>query len=138
MLVIWMDRRQGCRTFRTCTIRINPCMKFHVALVTLINHPLQRIPLRRFPLYSSQIAAPWLITRLVKRIRFCTYLKNNGIDTSFLQSIELSSQYTLHLLCSHSLKLSVHTLNPSSTEFTLGGFRLGRHRKCQHTCSHRQ
>ena len=62
MFVVRMDRRQCCRTFRTCTIRINPCMKFHVSLMTLINHPLQRIPLRRFPLYSSQIAAPWLIT----------------------------------------------------------------------------
>ena len=135
ILIERMERRKSSCTLGASTIRINPRMKLHVALVTFVNHPLQRIPLRRFSLNTSEITAPWFVIGLIERIGFGTNLEDDSIDTRFLQGIKLGSKHTLHLLCSHTLELSVHTLNPSSTELTLRRFGLSRHREGQHAGS---
>ena len=138
MLVVRMDRRQSSCSFGLRTIRIDPSMEFHIALVTFVNHPLQRIPLWRLSLYPCKETAPRLIAGLIKGIRFCTHLENNGIDTRLLQCIELRSQHALHGFFRHPLKLSVHTLNPRTAEFTLGCLCLRRHRQRQQTGNHYQ
>ena len=53
ILVVRMDRRQSPCTLGLGPVRINPRMKFHVALVPLVNHPLQRIPLGRLSLHAG-------------------------------------------------------------------------------------
>ena len=42
----------------TGTIGINPCMKFHITLMTLINHECQRVPPRRTSLLAGEVSAP--------------------------------------------------------------------------------
>src|SRR5574344_1480843 len=95
-------------------------MEFHAPLMTFINHPLQRIPIRHrcFSLYSCQKMTPWLYAAFVECITCWTNLKYNGVGTIFLQFIQLVGKCFLHLLRTHALKLSVDTLNPCPTEFT--------------------
>ena len=89
MLMIRVDRRKRYRSFGLCPVRVNPCMKLHAPLVTFVYHPLQRIPLGRFPLYSGQETAPRFISGFIESICFCSYLKDDGIDSGLLQGIEL-------------------------------------------------
>ena len=45
ILVIRMNGRQGGRSFRLGTVRINPGMELHSPLVAFINHELHRVPI---------------------------------------------------------------------------------------------
>ena len=51
------------RHFRLGTIGVNPCVQLHAALVALVDHPRQRIPIgiRLGALFASQIVAPRLM-----------------------------------------------------------------------------
>ena len=82
------------------TERIDPCMKFHTTVVALLNHPLQRIPVRRrsLSLHTRQITAPWLILTGIERITLSTHLEDDGIHTILLQFIQLSGEHSLNLL----------------------------------------
>ena len=103
------------------TIGIDPRMQFHTTLVALSNHPLQGIPIRRWrlALNTCEESAPGLDLALVERITLWAHLEDNQIDTILLQLVELIGQRLLHLLCTHTLELSVHTLNPCPTHFAL-------------------
>ena len=110
---------QFLRTFCFGTIWINPCMEFHMTLMTLIDHPLQWIPVRTwcYTLLPSKESAPRFDLTLIESITLRTYLEDNHIYTIFLQLIELICQCLLHFLGSHTLELSVYALNPRTTHF---------------------
>ena len=102
-------------------IRIDPGMQFHASTMTLLHHPLQRVPIRRrsFSLLSCQISAPRFQLAFIESIALCPHLKNNGIDTILLQFIELAAKHVLYLFCRLSQILSVHTLYPHATKLSL-------------------
>ena len=104
------------------TIGINPCVQLHIALMTLLYHPLQRVPIRlgRPTLLARQIVAPRLQLTLIECIALRAHLEDDGITTILLQFVQLVAQRLLHLLCGHTLKLSVDTLYPGTTELALG------------------
>ena len=122
ILAVGMHGRQSTCAFRLGTIRINPRMKFHVPLVAFLNHKLQRVPHRRrsFSLHTGQETAPWFVRRFIQGIRLCPHLKNDGIDTSLLQVVQLAHQHLLHFLRRHTLELSVYTLYPGSAKLPFG------------------
>ena len=62
-------------------IRVDPRMQFHTTLVTLLYHPLQRIPIRRrcLALLSRQKTAPGLYTTLIECITLWSHLEDDGI-----------------------------------------------------------
>ena len=66
-------------------------MQLHTTTVTLVYHPLQRIPIRRrsLPLLASEESAPRFKVALVQRIALGAHLKEDGIDTILLQLVEL-------------------------------------------------
>ena len=115
-----MITSQSISTLSFGTIRINPRMQFHPALMTLLNHPLQRIPKRigRLSLHACQETAPWFITTLIERIALGPHLEDDGIDTILLQFIQLITQRALHVGRSHSFELAIYTLNPSASKLT--------------------
>lgn len=102
------------------TIRINPCVQFHSALMTLFYHPLQWIPKRVWclSLHACQETTPWFITTLIERIALGPHLEDDGIDTILLQFIQLITQRALHVGRSHSFELPIYTLNPSPSKLT--------------------
>ena len=106
---------------RPGTIRIDPGMQFHPTLMAFVNHPLQGIPIgrRSLPLDTCKETAPRLQLTLVKGVALWTYLEDNHVYTIFLQLIELITQCLLHLHCTQTLELSVHTLYPCATHLTL-------------------
>ena len=76
-------------------------MQFHATLMTLLDHPFQRILIRtgRLALCTREEAAPWLHAALVEGIALRPHLEDDGVTTIFLQFVELVAQYALHLLC---------------------------------------
>ena len=102
-----------------CPVGIDPCMKFHTTFVTFGNHPLQRIPIRLGgnTLLTCQKTTPRLNFTLIKCITFRTDLEDDHVYAIFLQLVELISQRLLHLCSTHSLELSVDTLDPRATHF---------------------
>lgn len=96
-------------------------MQLHATLVTLLNHPLQRIPVRRrsLSLLSCKEAAPRFDVAFIQRITLCSYLKEDGVDAVLLQLVELIGKCLLHLLCGHSDELSVYALYPSPAKLSL-------------------
>ena len=111
----------GMSYLRLGTIRVYPGMQFHTATVTLVNHPLQGIPIgsRSPTLLCCEIIAPGLQLTLIEGITLRTYLENDGITAIFLQLVKLIGQRALHLFGTHALKLSIDTLNPGTTELSL-------------------
>ena len=101
-------------------IGINPRVQLHTATVALLHHPLQRVPvgIGTAALLARQIVAPRLQRTLVQRVALRPHLEDDGITAILLQLVQLVRQRTLHHLCSNSLKLSVDTLNPRTTELT--------------------
>ena len=90
--------------------------------MTLLNHPLQRIPvgIGGQSLLTGQITTPRLQLTGIKSIALSPYLKEDSINAIFLQLIQLVSQGLLHTIPAYALELSIYTLNPSSTELPLG------------------
>ena len=86
-----MIRCQLCGILCLCTIRINPRMEFHTTIVTLRNHPLQWVPIRRrrCALTSCKELTPWLILTWIERITLSTHLKDDSIHTISLQFVQL-------------------------------------------------
>ena len=109
------------RRLRLGTIGVDPCVQLHATLMTLINHPLQGVPigLRCPTLLACQIIAPRLQLTLVERITLRAHLEDDGIAAILSQLVQLIAQRLLHLQSWHALKLSVDTLYPCSTELTL-------------------
>ena len=107
-------------------------MQFHTSAVTLVNHPLQRVPirLRSHALLSCQIVAPRLQLALVEGVALGADLEDDSIASIFLQFVQLVAARALHSLRTDALKLSVYALYPCPSEFT---FLL---RQCCH--SHQQ
>ena len=93
-------------------------MQLHITSVTLLYHPLERIPvwIGRSTLLSCKIAAPRFQLAGIQGIALTSYLKEDGIDTILLKVIQLTCQYLLHAVTTHALKLTINTLNPSSSE----------------------
>ena len=89
--LIGMIDGQESGALRLRTIRIDPCMKLHATGVTLLNHPLQRVPERigRRALLTSQIAAPRLQFAGIQCITLHSYLKEDRIDAILLELVEL-------------------------------------------------
>ena len=108
-------------------------MQLHTSLVALVNHPCQRVPigLGRTALFTRQIEAPRLQLAFIQGVTLRTNLKDDGIAAVFLQLVQLIAERLLHLLGTDSLELSVDTLYPRSTEFTL---HLCLHGQCQQYC----
>ena len=100
---------------------VNPCVQLHTALMALGNHPLQRIPVRRwcFALNASKKTAPRLNLALIQSVALRTNLEYNQVYAILLQLVQLVSQRLLHFLGSQILELSVNTLYPCSTHFSL-------------------
>ena len=75
-------------------------MNLHSTLMTLLNHPLQRIPIRRWclALDTGQKLAPRFEVALVKGIAFCTHLEDDGIHAILLQFVKLLGKHRLDLL----------------------------------------
>ena len=102
------------------TIGIDPCVQFHTTTVTLVNHPLQRVPHRRrsLSLLAGEESAPRFDVALVQRVALGAHLEENGIDTILLQLVELIAERLLHLLRRHTDELTIYTLNPSSAKLS--------------------
>ena len=64
--------------------RVDPCMQFHTACMTLVNHELKGIPvlIGSLSLKSGQKRAPRFQIRLVKGIGLNAYLKEYGVDAA--------------------------------------------------------
>ena len=108
------------RQFRLGTIGINPCVQLHAALVALVDHPRQRIPIGIgfCALFASQIVAPRLDIALVERVALGANLEDDGVATVFLQFVQLIGQRLFHRLGTHALELSIHALNPRTAELS--------------------
>ena len=118
-----MLRGQLLGGLRLGAIGIDPGVQFHPTLMALGNHPLKGIPvrLRGLTLLTGEETAPRLKLALIEGIALRAYLEDNHIHTVLLQLVELIGQRLLHLLGTHPLKLSVDTLNPRATHFSLLG-----------------
>ena len=83
------------------TVGIDPGVELHTAGVTLLNHPLQGVPIGLGcpTLLTCQETAPGLDVALVEGVTLGTYLENDGVDTGLLQLVELIDERLLHLLC---------------------------------------
>ena len=117
---------------RLCTIWVDPCVEFHTTAMTLCNHPLQGVPVRRgcHTLLACQETAPWLELTLIEGVTFGAHLEDDDVTTVFLEFVELIREGLLHLLGAKALKLTVDTLNPGTAELTLGlGDKGGRNKK---------
>ena len=108
------------RTFCFGSERIYPCMEFHPTLMTLVYHPLKRVPIRRrsHTLSTCEKTAPRFQLTLVKGIALGTHLEDNSIDAVLLKLVQLMKEVLLHSLRTQSLKLPIDTLNPRSPELT--------------------
>ena len=117
----------GCQLLRALglrTIGIDPGVELHTTFMTLVYHPLQRIPIRRrcHTLLSCQKTTPRFYLTLIERITLRTNLKDDDVHTVFLQLVELVSQRLLHPLFAHTLELSVDALYPRTTHLPFLGF----------------
>ena len=114
---------QGGSTLCLGAIGVYPRMQFHSALMALVYHPLQGVPVRRWrlSLNTCKEAAPRLELALVEGITLWTHLENDGVDTITLQFIKLLRQGSLHSRRGHTLELSVYTLYPRTPEFPFLG-----------------
>ena len=103
------------------TIGIEPGVQLHTALVALLHHPLQRVPIRRrcLPLHTRQETAPRLVFACVERITLGTHLEDDSVDAVLLQLVELPRQFLLHANSPLALELTVNTLNPRPAELAL-------------------
>ena len=101
---------------------IDPCVEFHTSLVTLLNHPLQGIPvgIRGRALSPGEEATPRFFFRGIERIAFDSDLKDDGVDATALEFVKLIPQILLHDITAHTEELSVDGLNPSASELTFG------------------
>ena len=117
-----MVRGQRRSTLCLGAVGVNPCMQLHAASMTLLNHPLQRVPIRigRQSLLSCQVTAPRLYQTWIESITFHTHLKEDGIDAVALKIVELTGKHSLHPVTTNVLKLSVNSLNPGTAELSLG------------------
>ena len=75
-------------------------MNLHSTLMTLLNHPLQRVPIRRWSLAlnTGEELTPRFKITLIKCIAFGTHLEDDGIHAILLQFIELLGEHRLDLL----------------------------------------
>ena len=98
--------------------RIDPGVQLHATFVALLDHPLQRIPVRQrgTALLPCKITAPWFQVTLVERIALRAYLEDDGIDAVSFQYIKLPTKFLLDRLRGHPYELSVDALDPSTTE----------------------
>ena len=119
---VFVGRSQSRRSLRLGPIRIDPGMQFHLSSMALLNHPLQRVPIRvwRHSLLSGQEAAPRLYPAGIERVAFYTHLEEDGVDAVLLQVVELTGEHCLHLVALHVHELSVDSLNPCSAKLSLG------------------
>ena len=106
-----------CR-LRLGTIGVNPCVQLHAALVALVDHPSQRVPIGIGfgALFAGQVVAPWLDVALIEGVALGPHLEDDGVAAVFLQLVQLVRQRLFHRLGTHALKLSVHALNPGAAE----------------------
>ena len=96
-----VGRRHICCALCTRTVRVYPCMQFHIAPVTLLDHECQGIPTGREPLYAGDETAPWLQLRRIESIALHTHLEYYCIHIHLLQIVEHCSEIPLHLLLIH-------------------------------------
>ena len=75
-------------------------MNLHSTLMTLLNHPLQRVPIRQrgLALDTGEELTPRFEVTLIKGIAFGTHLEDDGIHAILLQFIELLGEHRLDLL----------------------------------------
>ena len=139
MDIVYMIGGQLTLQGRFRAIRINPCMKLHTTFMAFINHKLHGVPVGfgRFALHSGKKTAPRFQPGGVQCIRFGTHLENYGIDSRFLQGIQLPDQVLFQLFCRHTPELSVHRLYPCTTKFTFRICRPGLHLR-KHSPRHQQ
>ena len=114
---------------------IYPGVELHAAAVAFPHHPGQRVPQRRgrLSLPAGQEAAPGFQGALIERIGLAAHLKDDGVDTTGLQLVELVRQVALHFIAAHALKLAIDNLYPRTAKFSLGkGVRLRPQRQYCH------
>ena len=122
----------GCQHLRALglsAIGIDPSVQLHPTFMTLVDHPLQGIPIRTggFTLLTRQESTPGFELALIEGVTLRTHLEDDHVHTVLLQLVKLIGQRLLHLLCSHTLELSVNTLDPRTAHLPLLG-----------TCCHRK
>ena len=118
---------QLARVLRLRPIGVDPSVELHAAAVTLVDHPLQRVPIGRGrrALATGQEAAPRLVAARVEGVALGAHLEDNGIDAVFLQLVELIGQRALHLLRAEAKKLAVDALDPGAAKLALRTALLG-------------
>ena len=106
-----------------CAVGVDPRMQLHAALVALLHHPLQRVPVGtwRLPLTACKETAPRLDGAGIQRVALGTYLEDDGVDTVSPKHVQLMGELLLHRRCREPIVLSVDNLHPSPAEFPLLG-----------------
>src|SRR5574344_308066 len=101
------------------TIRIDPCMELHIALMRLVQQKLQHIISRILPCHTSNELAPRLIRRIIKSIRIGTNLDEYSIDVHTLENIQIRNEQSLLrsfiIFCSRPID-STHSSHPGTAQ----------------------
>lgn len=117
-----MARRKFARTLGLGAEGVDPSVQFHAALMTFVDHPGKRVPVRRRrrSLSSRKETGPRFVGGLVHGIGLAAHLKDDGIDATPLHHIELVGQILLHFAAAHALELTIDHLNPRTAKFAFG------------------
>ncbi len=85
-------------------VGIEPCMQLYIPFMRLLHPVSQRIEFRiwRRPLLSGQETAPWIESRLVKRIRTRTHLQEHRVKTAFIHILKYRIRLVFQLFRSGS------------------------------------
>ena len=103
-------------------VRVEPGVQLHAALVRLVDHKLQWVPVRRGRLAAlGEETAPGLEFAGVEGVGAGTYLEEDGVDSGGFELVELVGEIALQLggalLCILAL---VDGVQPGAAELALG------------------
>ena len=118
-----MARRKFARTLGLGAEGVDPSVQFHAALMTFVDHPGKRVPVRRRrrSLSSRKETGPRFVGGLVHGIGLAAHLKDDGVDAACLQVIKLADEVFFHPGGSHILVFALKSgLYPCSPKLSLG------------------
>ena len=109
-------------------------MKFHVPSMALFDEKCHRVEerLRRYTLFAGAETAPRFNLGVIPRVGFRSYLKDNGVDSAFLQVIQLADKVNFHLIRRHFGVFTLeHGLYPCPAKFALRVILCGEERDAE-------